>query len=333
MTLEILWADGFDNYAGFSDMSTLYAVAPNYGGVTTFGAGRTNGKSVEFPFSASGLVYSNLQPQTDITAAFASFPIANAGSGIFEFQDISSGATLLLVDLSSPNLAKITANGNLVQYNIPILPAGDWTHIQIRLNVGISGSYSITTNGANTIVSASGVNTTANSGAITSCNRFSAILGSAQIYMDDLLICTGGLPGDCRLQTDFPISNAAVQFTPLANQNWQEVSETAMDGDTSYNSSSTVGNVDLFNFTPLSIPAGSTILGCFLRAAASKTDAGTRSFQTKMTSGSNSALGASTALSTSYEYKQDDFTTFLSGLGLLSEAGINGTTAGYALSA
>jgi hypothetical protein len=106
-----------------------------------------------------------------------------------------------------------------------------------------------------------------------------------------------------------------------------------MDGDTSYNSSSTVGQTDTFNFTPLSVPAGSTIIALFVRTAAAKTDAGSRSLQNKIVSGSNSALGTSVGLSTSYEYQQDNFTSFLSGLGLLTQSGINSTTIGYTLSA
>ena len=38
---------------------------------------------------------------------------------------------------------------------------------------------------------------------------------------------------------------------PLAETNWEEVSETAFDGDTSYNSTSTLGDEDLFNMGTL----------------------------------------------------------------------------------
>nr|WP_294549988.1 hypothetical protein [uncultured Rhodopila sp.] len=57
--------------------------------------------------------------------------------------------------------------------------------------------------------------------------------------------------GDLRVATIFPIGNGAVAWTPLANANWQEVSETAFDGDTTYNFASTLGAEDLFNLAPL----------------------------------------------------------------------------------
>jgi hypothetical protein len=339
MSLTILWADGFDNYNNATDLGTLYAGTTAFNG---FGAGRTDGKAIDLAFTKTGsLLYQNFGNQTDITAAFATYnPISSQnGNKIFAFSEAVSGATLCQVDYGTANFVYVTlSNGTVYTGSIPIIPLNNWTHIQFRLIVGAAGSFAMYLNGSGTpAYTVTGIDTRGNSGAVTYCNSFGFVAnGNPYNYsqvntIDDLLLCSGGLPGDCRLQTDFPIANETVAFTPLANTNWQEVSETAMDSDTSYNSTSTVGARDTFQFTPLALPTGSSILGVFLRCAAAKTDAGTRTYQTVLTGTGGTSLGTVASLSTSYQYQQDNYTSFLSGLGLLTEAGINGFYPGYQL--
>ncbi len=334
MSLAILWADGFDNYGSATDAETLYSLFSIY----EFVAGRTDGKAVRLGGSfLDGVKYQNLTPQTDITAAFAFQPITyytTTGSNVFIFYDISTGDSLCQLDFSIANLCVVTPGaGSAVQTNIPLIPLNNYSHLQIRVQTGASGSVQVVLNGSTTIASFTGLNITAASGTITTITGFwFACPNTGTAYCaDDFLLCSGGFPGDCRLQTDFPIANEAVAFTPLANTNWQEVSETAMDSDTSYNSTSTVGARDTFQFTPLALPTGSSILGVFLRCAAAKTDAGTRTYQTVLTGTGGTSLGTVASLSTSYQYQQDNYTSFLSGLGLLTEAGINGFYLGYQL--
>lgn len=57
-----------------------------------------------------------------------------------------------------------------------------------------------------------------------------------------------------------PTANAAVAWTPLAGTNWSEVNEVPPDGDTSYNSSSNVGDLDQYVYPLTGPPANSSIL-------------------------------------------------------------------------
>jgi hypothetical protein len=105
------------------------------------------------------------------------------------------------------------------------------------------------------------------------------------IYLDDFYYCDtmsgpGVSPcntflGDVRVATVFATGNDAVQFTPLANTNWQEISEVAMDSDTSYNYDATAGHQDTFVFQPIANVI-TTIYGLQLTYAARKDDAGSR---------------------------------------------------------
>jgi len=83
--------------------------------------------------------------------------------------------------------------------------------------------------------------------------------------------------------------------------NWMAVSEIPEDGDNSYNSDSTPGDVDLFGLANLpagaqNIAAISEILFC------RKDDAGTRTIQGEISSSGTTANSASLTLSTSYQF-------------------------------
>lgn len=85
-----------------------------------------------------------------------------------------------------------------------------------------------------------------------------------------------GFLGDIRCATQFPIANGTtIEWTPLTETNWQEVSEPSFDGDTSFNYSSTVGAIDVFPGNPLP-EANALVLGLTVTVGVRMTDAGNR---------------------------------------------------------
>jgi len=108
------------------------------------------------------------------------------------------------------------------------------------------------------------------------------------------------------VDTTFPVSNGAVQWTPLANSNWQEVSEIAMDSDTSYNFSSTPGQTDLFNMGALRA-ATSVVLGVQVTGAYRKDDATARQVAQQIKSGATQSAGTTNSIPSGYAYYTDLF--------------------------
>ena len=331
MSGSILFCDGFDHYNNATDIATVY---PNFS-FNGLVAGRIDGYALSISSYSGLFVYQNFAPQTDLTVGIAVNPVAPTGAvPKFYFEDISTGDVLCSVDLSTPNLVTVICAAGTFTTNVPIIPQGNWTQLQIRLIVSAStGSVEVVFNGTNVVFQKTNINTTAGSGSVTACNKFVFVAGGdtahGSCYYDDFILATGGFPGDCRIQTDFPVSNHAVQFAPLANTNWQEVSEVAMDGDTSYNSSSTPGQQDTFAFTSLSVPSGSSILSVSLVNASRKTDAGARTIENVVLSGSASATGANFGPSTSYQYQFDQFLTDPNTSAAWTQTGINAAFFGY----
>lgn len=150
------------------------------------------------------------------------------------------------------------------------------------------GVIEVRNNGA-TVLSITGVDTqiTANAWAdVMSLLPFTAGIAVVPTgVIDDIYYCdtvpdsgssgNDSFLGDSRTSTVFATGNDAVQFTPLANQNWQEISEVAMDSDTSYNFSANAGDQDTFVFAPTSNVI-TTIYGIQVTYAARKDDVGSR---------------------------------------------------------
>lgn len=135
--------------------------------------------------------------------------------------------------------------------------------------------------------------------------------------------------GDCHTVTLFPVGNSSVQFTPLTGTNWGEVSEQAMDSDTSYNFDSTVGHEDLLNFGAM--PSGvSLIYGIQVTAACRKDDAGSRFLKFGVKSGATETYGSNHSLGEAfYVYFTDQWILDPNTSADWLVAGVNALAAGY----
>jgi hypothetical protein len=66
--------------------------------------------------------------------------------------------------------------------------------------------------------------------------------------------------GALKLYAIAPTANGAVAWTPLAGSNWSEVNEIPPDGNTSYNSSANIGDVDQYVYPLTGVPANSALV-------------------------------------------------------------------------
>jgi hypothetical protein len=163
------------------------------------------------------------------------------------------------------------------------------------------------------------------------------------ILLDDFYYCdtvagpgltpANSMLGDSRVACVFATGDDAVQFTPLANANWQEISEVAMDSDTSYNYDATAGHQDTFDFQAIENLI-STIYCLQLTYAARKDDAGTRTMAGVAKIGGVSYVYSapdSVPASATYTYFSDPFVLSpATGLNW-TLAEINGAAFGYKL--
>jgi hypothetical protein len=295
MPVEILFRDGFDHYNNQTDLQAVYAVEIFRGLV----AGRIDGLAFY-----GGFYLGNIGSLTDLTVSVAAYP---GSLPVIQMMDSASNETLLRADFSNSNVVMITANNKTTNYNIPIIPVGSWSHVAVRVITGAGGSVEIILNGNNVILPSTPLNIQTPDG-VTTINKVGCTASFDQCNYDDLVVATGGFPGDLHIHTDFPVSDVALTMTPLSGTSgYAMVDEVAMDSDTSYVSASAVGQEIMCGFTPITLPPGSTVVELSMVSATRKTDGGTSTYTHQVTQGSTTASGAPAPQSTSYGYNTDSF--------------------------
>jgi hypothetical protein len=362
--------DGFDHYDNGTDFLSRSGNLQYNGNaeVIAFTTGREGaGKALTFDFTHTGPIeYVDAVFYQRVASAFVGFA-QNAEAGqqplFFEFWDTLTNKVQVSVLFRMDNYSIQIFRGNAVylgsEYggdgsglgtqlattgNNAWTP-GVWNFIEIWPVINSStGSVELRINNV-VILNVTGVDTQATANA--SWDSFQpggqGVSGVGVTIIDDLYygdttVGVGSYPGnapigDCHVQTLFAVGNSSVQFTPLANANWQEISETAMDSDTSYNYDSTVGNEDRFNFAALPSTT-SLIYGIQLTGAYRKDDSGGRQVKQGVKSGTTETYGANHALGdTSYTYFTDQWILDPNTSANWTTSGLNAISAGYNVAA
>lgn len=239
------------------------------------------------------------------------------------------------------------ASGNLIIWrgtNATVLatgsrriPVSTTVHIEAKILFDASaGSFTVNLDGTQELNASSqntSSSTTVTNVQIGDISGTSNLPESDSIYIMDT---SGGAPlndmfNDSRIhvETLFPTSNNAVQWTPNASTNVSRVQDTTGDGDTTYNSSSTTNHVDTFNhgsltLTPSTIYAAQTIL------QARKDDVTTRNLRHKLISNVTTGNGSSRSLVTTYQLFYETWLTDPdTAAAWANAAAINATKIGY----
>lgn len=216
---------------------------------------------------------------------------------------------------------------------------GVWNYIEILAGIDASaGAITINCNGQN-VCTLSGLNTQ-----VTSRANFDTITISAgtltfdidDFYVADTttgpgLITFASFAGDVRVATQQPISNgASTQWTPLTGTNWGEVSEVHNDGDTSYNSTTTINNKDLFHFAALAATITS-VLAVQIVGSYRKDDAGVHTMEQHLVSSSTEVAGVTQFVPLGYVYFDDLWTVDPNTAAAWTITAVNALQAGYKL--
>jgi hypothetical protein len=324
--MALLATEGFDHYASFNDVALRTGVlqfSSHFG--CSIVTGR-NGVGKALSLFNDVLVSFNVSNQTmtvgwamgtrsspplDVQTNTVSFIDGSVGGGtqcevVF---NCATGVISLWRGAGTTLLSQTLGNA----FNIENYPT-----IEIQVNVhNTAGAIEVRVNGATPAgASVSGVNTRGGS----TNNAWSAVACSSSaddgfriddFRLTDTTIGPGTFPcdgflGDVLVAPIYPVGNGAVAWTPLANTNWQEVSETAFDGDASYNSTSNNGDEDLFNLGTLSA-ATTAVIGVQVIGAYRETTASGHTLSQQLKIGGTDHAGATNILATNYAFFSDIF--------------------------
>lgn len=276
--MALRFVDGFDHYSLPAQLSMKYQTLSISD--ATFMTGRRVG-SQALLFRSAEWISVTLDNQNTWIVGLAVYFVGNGTEAIVRFYDTAGDvqASVVVQTNGTIRLYRGTTSTSLAISDLA-LNLNTWYYLEVKINIADSGGLFEAR--VNEQVWATYTGDTKQT-SVAGASRVIFYGRAADNAIDDLYICDGtgssnnDYLGDCRVDTIYPNGTGAhSSFTPQGSgTNWENVDETLMDEDSSYNHSNTIGHKDSFAFTNLPAITG-TIFGVQACIGARKDDAGVR---------------------------------------------------------
>lgn len=328
--MAIRYIEGFDNYLNVTDFHSNSI----WQGGNGFSAGRFGGQCVGFSSANPVILFPPSGPSSTFTIGFAvNNNTTDSRDWPFTFHAMDiAGTTQINITISLAGLVTVLRANSVAlgSFTIPNFDPLSYYYIEFQGTISATVGTAIVAVEGVTYLNLTGQNTKG-SGANTTVAQFywtkqNSVVGALldDVYYDDSLT----LHGPRRVRTGYASANSAVTWTPLASTNVSQISEAHMDSDTTYNSTTGVGNVDLFT-TGTYIGAATVVDAVQMRAAFRKDDVNPHVGATVLTSGATTTVGTGLSLTTSYVYVNDIYLTDPNTGSAWTPANANGVSIGY----
>ena len=311
--MSVFYLDSFQAFNGIATDSTSLQnqYSLSHADKMLFSTGRFSGtRSLQLQMYATDHCYAarNFSPNNTVTAGFALKPVDLNSCNIAQIMTAGLGSNIFALSCDATGLLSIVTPSATTSTGFTV-SVGTWYFIEMVLTGGSSGSAAVYVNG--TLANSQSGNYGAGIPAVMVLGSTADSGGSATghfQFSDLYLSSTAASLGDCRVQVQSPASNSSVTWTPLTGTNWSEVNELPVDGDTSYVSTSTAGNQDLYTVTALGTTP-SSVKAVQIRTCMRKSDASAHTAASAISSSGTVSVGATQSLGASYSYGTDIYLT------------------------
>lgn len=312
--MTLLFCDGFDLDDSLAAATTKWGNSSaggggfNFSGGMSFITGRTGtGKAMTLNFSGfSGTTFSPWL-EFGMVASTATFFIGfaylfTAGDARFLYPVDSAGGVQLELSLNGvlqPQV-KLGNGGTLLCTSSVAITTNVWTYIELGVVINaVTGSITLKQNGVTTATFSGNTRSTANTNVqfIYLGNVNGGTTAGANHSFDDFYLCNASgavnntFLGDIRVFGILPNAvgtNTVWTRVGGAASNWQSVNEHPPDGDTTAVQSSTINQIDTYNYTDL--PSNtSSVIAVASYFSSRKNDAGARVITTRVRSAGTEA--------------------------------------------
>ena len=327
--MALLLVDGFDEYGNDNDV-----LAGGWSGSTTsIGSTSTarTGRALSLTLNGDPCTRGLSQASTaSIVVGFAVYIASSTSTGDL-CRILDAGTEQIVLEWAGTELECSRGTTQLCISSGLGLTTGVWYYIEWVVTINNStGSVEIFVDGVS-VASATNVDTQVSANAqITEI----ALMGQSiidPIFDDVYVLDSSGSSntsrlGQPRVETVFPNADGTTNnWTPQgAGSNYVEVDDNGpgADDDTTYVSTSTAANKDLYGFAALTGSIG-TIHGVAVAAKVRAEDAGFRTVRTVARSSATEVESASKGISTSYKYIDHIYETDPNGGGAWTESSVN----------
>lgn len=337
--MALRFIDGFDHYAIPSQLAMKYTAYNDSGGssgITTM-TGRRGGSTAFLFRSSVDWLSLTLDNQSTWIVGMALYLYGSESSDFVRFYD-PDGNTQCYVAITAAGIINLYRGTTLLASSTNALAVGSWNFIEVKLTIADSGGIFEVRVNESVWVTFTG--DTKQSSSQTTANRILFSSRSTDCGFDDLYICdgTGSVNntylGDVRIDTVRP--TGAGNYTEFGHQgstnNWDNVDDTTIDSDSSYNYSNTVGQRDTYDCSNLPVISGS-IFGVQVNMVARKDDAGGRTLRSLTRVASTDYEGTSQNIGTDYRNYRQIIEQNPNTSATWTESDINGAEFGYKVQA
>lgn len=321
--MALRWIDGFDYY-DTNAVALVYEEWSNNARLTILAGGGRNGtqglrsQATSGGSSGNGYVRKTISgTETTIIVGFGLL-VVNNDTGTIELCSLDENAAgvdhiSLRLTTGTSTYGLSVGRGNYTELGsaAAVIPDGTYVYVEMKAVIhDTTGSVEVRVNGV-TVINVTGVDT--RNGGVPAVTQ--VLIGNGRgnannydIRQDDVYVCDGtgslnnGFLGDSRVAALYPTgAGTTTQWTPSAGSNWQNVDEAPPDEDTTYNSETTAGEIDLYAMANLPSTAGS-VAGIKEVAYHRKDDAGARTLRHVLRTGATNYEGADIAVADGYTY-------------------------------
>ena len=219
----------------------------------------------------------------------------------------AAGGAVATISTDASGRIAVSGTAGVVATGTTVTLLNTWYYVELKLIVGTSGSCELHLNGVpGEILSTVGNFGTTNIGRVSMSEPGNNL---SDLFLDDLYVqdLTGSAPnndflGDVVVETLFPSSDGThLDWTPVpSGTHFNKVNETVPDGDSTYVSDLTPGDMDTYNVNPLAAVSG-TVYGVVTNLYARKDDAAGRQIAPVIREAGADHVGATTiGITTSY---------------------------------
>ncbi len=304
--MALRFIDGFEHYAIPAQLNLKYTSVSN----TSIGSmtGRRAGSTALKLYNGGDKVAITLDDQPAWIMGFAFYTDVNSSNSSKTIQLLDSASAVQLTVSITNGIVQLYRgdSSTLLATAAQALQAGVWNYMEVKATIADSGgTFEVRVNEQVWVTYAGDT-------------KYSSTLSTARTIrlgcaswvntgFHDLYVCDGTgsanntYLGDVRVDTVRPVgAGALTQFSPQGGSvNWENVDDPTSDGDTTYNTSDTVGQIDTFDCANLAA-TNSVISGAQANVMARKDDAGSRTLRALTRIASANYEGADIAMASDY---------------------------------
>lgn len=305
--------------------------APLFGVGRYIGRGSTGGTAY---WSPKGLAALGGSSEVVFGGWFYCSTVGSIGTPLVAFQEDGTGGTVhAMVSNSAGNLISAYRGTTLLGSSTATMSLSAWHYVEVKIKIHDTDGYVIVRVDTVEVLNLQNQDTRVGGTGLIDTFR---VCGSATIYIDDCWAATvdATAPNDFlgfrRISTlTAQSAGNSAQFTPLSSTNVSNVDETVdSDGDTSYNASLTIDQLDSFVATDLPF-AAANITAVKIVNVARKTDAGPSAIKSVLRTGGVDYLGSELQVTPSYDTFEELMLTNPDTGVAFTDTVVNGMEIGY----